>query len=344
LEHERPGASSSSNTGQPSSQVNQPLVRNTTKSFNIEGLTVYFDEFIVRDDYDLQENNPSNFTNSNSNLHTAAGGNSVSDDTGLDKSETSLNSTIELSEENDTSTASSTSSPNAAHHQNNPASRYANKKTAVTAAPTDEAAPFNFELNTDYYLYTNPIILITFGGTQSIKLTVNNLKPSEFIMEAASGGAPANNAYGGLGADQQRPLLELSAQFGSIKCLLCPKQIHLLGEMLTKVSDYIESVEQYKRALKYVQLRQQQSSARKRGGHLLRGMGGGKSGKTTAGRKDKQGNKPIRGFTDARKYDSLVDSIQSNQSGELIVDNEENEFYDGIFFWLILWVNGKKNP
>jgi hypothetical protein len=319
LDHERPGASanSSSNSNQPNQQLHQPLVRNTTKSFNIEGLTVYFDEFIVRDDYDLQENNPTNFTNSNTNIQAS--------NTSLDKSETSLNSTIELSEENDTSTASSTSSPNAAvAHQNNPNSNQAMNKQA----PTDEAAPFNFELNSDYYLYTNPIIMITFGGTQSIKLTVNNLKPTELIMEAASG---QNNPHHSLGADQQRPLLELSAQFGSIKCLLCPKQIHLLGEMLTKVSEYIESVDQYKRTLKYIQLRHQQNSAKKRG--YVRGAPGkyGSSKMSPANRKDKLGggNKPIRGFSDARKYDSLVDSIQSNQSGELIVDNDENDYYDG---------------
>ena len=49
--------SGASNASSPDT-VNQNNInmRNTTKSFNIEGLTIYFDEFIVRDEADLSEN------------------------------------------------------------------------------------------------------------------------------------------------------------------------------------------------------------------------------------------------------------------------------------------------
>ena len=303
LDHERPGYSL---TSYPQQQQQQPLARNTTKSFNIEGLTVYFDEFIVRDDYDLQENNPTNFTASSSNIQAS--------NASLNKSETSLNSTIELSEDNDTRPASSTSSPTGAKVS----------AASTAAVPTDEAAPFNFELNSDYYLYTNPIIMITFGGIQSIKLTVNNFKPTELIMDVASGGNSS------LSADQQRPLLELSAQFGSIKCLLCPKQIHLLGEMLTKVSDYVESVNQYKHAVKSIQMRQH-GSARKRGN--VKGNYGGNT--TRSARKGgSSSSKPIRGFVDSRSMD--------DQGSEFISENAESEYFDYSGNLLIMFFNAIK--
>ena len=40
--------------------------------------------------------------------------------------------------------------------------------------PIDESPAFAFELDPDYYLYTNPIILITFSGIQTIKLNYLN--------------------------------------------------------------------------------------------------------------------------------------------------------------------------
>jgi len=39
-------------------------LRNTTKNFNIEGLTIYFDEFIIRDEFDLNEANKNEFDTS----------------------------------------------------------------------------------------------------------------------------------------------------------------------------------------------------------------------------------------------------------------------------------------
>lgn len=258
----------------------QSIARNTTKSFNIEGLTVYFDEFIVRDDYDLNENNPANFSNTlagnNNNYNNLA---SKSSSNMMTKSETSLNSTIELSEDSTTPENSITGSGvgggvGSSSISSSSSSMLSSPSPVKPSQPTDEAAPFNFELNSDYYLYSNPIIMLTFGGTQSIKLSVNNLKPMELIMDA---GGPST------AANQQRPSLELSAQFGSIKCLLCPKQIHLLTEMCKKVTDYVDSVAQHKRTLKFIQ--QRQNMARRRGMKNMRG----KLGRRGSG-------KPIRGY------------------------------------------------
>ena len=200
-------------------------VRNTTKSFNIEGLTVYFDEFVVRDDYDsndLDGINRAPTKPQEASIMTSSGGGGES---------ASLNSTIDLSK--DSSSSSNTSS----------------LLDQSAQQPVDESPPFNFDLNPDYYLYTNPVIMLTFSGCQSIRLTVNNMKPTD-LMIAAGSAADASIK------DQQRPFLEVNAQFGAIKSLLCPKQIHLLTDMVTKLVDYVDTANACKRALRLAQQRQ----------------------------------------------------------------------------------------
>jgi hypothetical protein len=163
---------------------------------------------------------------------------------------------------------------------------------ASSIIPQDESPPFNFELNSDYYLYTNPIICVTFSGMQAIKLTINNMRPTELILEAD---ADPNKRI----QEQQRPLLELSAQFGSIKCLVCPKQIHLLTDMLTKLSDYVEAANAAKKAMKQ----------KKRCWHKSK-LRTSKAGVNI--------NKPIRGC-DKRKFEALIQN-------DLILNN--NEMYE----------------
>lgn len=143
----------------------------------------------------------------------------------------SLNSTIDLSK--DSSSSSNTSS----------------LLDQSAQQPVDESPPFNFDLNPDYYLYTNPVIMLTFSGCQSIRLTVNNMKPTD-LMIATGSAADASIK------DQQRPFLEVNAQFGAIKSLLCPKQIHLLTDMVTKLVDYVDTANACKRALRLAQQRQ----------------------------------------------------------------------------------------
>ena len=164
-------------------------------------------------------------------------------------------------------------------------------------SPQDEAPPFNFELDPNYYLYTNPIICLTFSGIQSIKLTINNLTPTDLILEATDNASFSSDK---LNSNQQRPLLELSAQFGSIKCLLCPKQIHLLTEMFTKVNEYIEAANATKKAIKALQHKRRSNKA----------------------------NKQIRGC-DKRKYETLIQtdlgSLNDKNLGGL---DEEEEYFN----------------
>lgn len=98
--------------------------------------------------------------------------------------------------------------------------------------------------------------------------------------------------------DQQRPFLEVNAQFGAIKSLLCPKQIHLLTDMATKLTDYVEAANAYKKALKIALQRQR---------YLRR------TGKT----KGKLGalNKQIRGFDNRRKFESLLNDELTSAGG-----------------------------
>jgi hypothetical protein len=188
----------------------------------------------------------------------------------------SLNTTVDLS---NTTLSSETSSFN-------------------NLSPQDEAPPFNFELDPNYYLYTNPIICLTFSGIQSIKLTINNLTPTDLILEATDN---ANLSSDKLSSNQQRPLLELSAQFGSIKCLLCPKQIHLLTEMFTKLNEYIEAANATKKAIKALQQK----------------------------RRGNKANKQIRGC-DKRKFESLIQtdlgSLNSDKNLGNLDEEEEGEY------------------
>ena len=196
-------------TNQQQASTSQNL-GNTTKSFNIEGLTVYFDEFIIKDEVVELESRTS-------------------------FSETTFNSMSHV--ENDTVTDQSTSY--------NDETTSDNMRTSFSKLPNDEAPPFNYELNPDIYLYTNPIIFVTFTGIQSIKLTINNMRPTDMIEAAASTSESMTKSM--ILSQSQRPLMELSAQFGSIKCLLCPKQIHLLIDMVTKLTDYIEAANAIKK-------------------------------------------------------------------------------------------------
>lgn len=120
--------------------------------------------------------------------------------------------------------------------------------------PNDEAPPFNYELNPDIYLYTNPIIFVTFTGIQSIKLTINNMRPTDMI-EAAAATTSESMTKSMILSQSQRPLMELSAQFGSIKSLLCPKQIHLLIDMVTKLTDYIDAANSIKKCKIFISMK-----------------------------------------------------------------------------------------
>ena len=102
---------------------------------------------------------------------------------------------------------------------------------------------------------------MTFSGVQSIKLTINNLRPSDLILDAEQAEL--------LRQLQQRPLLELSAQFGSIKCLICPKQIHLLTEMVNRLNEYIEAANSNMQTLKL----NQRLKPRKSRNKVIRGCG-----------------------------------------------------------------------
>ena len=266
---------SSNNNATPSLNL-----RNTTKSFNIEGLTVYFDEFIIKDEVDTE-----NLT-------------SLADTTFGPLSQTDPNEEVN-----------------------------ADENTPVK--PQDESPPFNYELNSEYYLYTNPIIFITFSGIQTIKLTINNMRPSDLIMEAAAAAAASNLESTGvnsltistiLSQQSQRPLMELNAQFGSIKSLLCPKQIHLLIDMITKLTDYVEAANAIKKARSM-----QRANFAKRFGN---------SAKPKKHVNYSMSEKPIRGC-DKRKYEALIQNNlmynNANFSNEILVQNDNllNEDEDG---------------
>lgn len=255
---------------------------NTTKSFNIEGLTVYFDEFIIKDEVDAE------------NLTAAYNEPTTQIETGVDTEDQAslLDSTHSLSSLNNTDSSFS--------------------------KPTDEAQPFNYELNPDYYLYTNPVIFITFSGIQTIKLTINNMKPSDMIEAAVA--ANSGEAMTKSMTQSQRPLMELSAQFGSIKCLLCPKQVHLMTDMVTKVTDYVNDANAVRKAKHLRRLSYLKSSkkAQRGGGVTTCSAGSGASGFA----------KPVRGC-DKRKYEALIQNNLGNQETNLdILLNEEDEGED----------------
>lgn len=253
---------------------------NTTKSFNIEGLTIYFDEFIIKDEVDAEC------------LTTAY--NEQFESAGTDEHQTSLlDSTHSISSLNNTDSSFS--------------------------KPQDESPPFNYELNPDYYLYTNPIIFITFSGIQTIKLTINNMKPSDMIEAAVA--ANSAEAMTKSMTQSQRPLMELSAQLGSIKCLLCPKQVHLMTDMVTKVTDYINDAHAVRKAKHQRRLSYLKSSKKsQRGGAGTTAGGGGSGGSAFA--------KPVRGC-DKRKYEALIQNNLGNQETNLdILLNEEDEGED----------------
>jgi len=162
--------------------------------------------------------------------------------------------------------------------------------------PQDEASPFNYELNPDVYLYTKPVIFITFTGIQTIKLTINNMRPTDMIEAASTSESMTKST---ILSHSQRPLMELNAQFGSIKCLLCPKQIHLLIDMATKLIDYITAANNVKkaRAAQRLAYLKSYSAKHKSGGrHVVRGC-------------------------DKRKYEALVS--QSGHLGDFLNDEEE---------------------
>lgn len=153
--------------------------------------------------------------------------------------------------------------------------------------------------------------MLTFSGCQSIKLTVNNMKPTDLMMLDPNSGIK----------DQQRAFLEVNAQFGAIKSLLCPKQIHLLTEMATKLTDYIEAASVCKKAIRLAQQKQR---------YLKRA---GKSKKTLS--------KHIRGCDNKRKFESLIhndlmfnqgviDGIKLLDDEEIDLNDDENENYKSI--------------
>lgn len=255
---------------------------NTTKSFNIEGLTIYFDEFIIKDEADAES-------------LTAA----YNEPTQIESGDT---------EEHQTSLLDSTHSLSSLNNTDSSFSK-----------PQDESPPFNYELNPDYYLYTNPIIFITFSGIQTIKLTINNMKPSDMIEAAVT--ANSAEAMTKSMTQSQRPLMELSAQFGSIKCLLCPKQVHLMTDMVTKVTDYINDAHAVRKAKHQRRLSYLKSSKKsQRGGGGATAGGGGSGGSGFA--------KPVRGC-DKRKYEALIQNNLGNQETNLdILLNEEDEGED----------------
>ena len=217
-------------------------------------MTVYFDEFIVKDDTEL---NDATQTKHETTLESS-----------VNNPDASLNATVDLSDPSPSNGSFNLSPPQ--------------------QIPQDESPPFTFELDPQYYLYTNPIICLTFSGIQSIKLTVNNLTPTELILESNSGSDK-------LSSNQQRPLLELSAQFGAIKCLLCPRQIHLLTDMCVKLSEYMEAAEAAKSAVRALQRKRAASHT----------------------------GKPVRGC-DKRRFESLLQN-------DLLDVAEEPELYNDCF-------------
>ena len=217
-------------------------------------MTVYFDEFIVKDDTEL---NDATQTQHETTLESS-----------VNNPDASLNATVDLSDPSPSNGSFNLSPPQ--------------------QIPQDESPPFTFELDPQYYLYTNPIICLTFSGIQSIKLTVNNLTPTELILESNSGSDK-------LSSNQQRPLLELSAQFGAIKCLLCPRQIHLLTDMCVKLSEYMEAAEAAKSAVRALQRKRAASHT----------------------------GKPVRGC-DKRRFESLLQN-------DLLDVAEEPELYNDCF-------------
>lgn len=162
------------------------------------------------------------------------------------------------------------------------------------------------------------------SGIQSIKLTVNNLKPTDLIMDA--------DKFNQHIKDQQRPFLEVNAQFGSIKSLVCPKQIHLLTEMITKINDYIEAATTTKKALQLLKQKQL---------YLNRLLGNNNNNSKSSSRNFKLGSKlnskQIRGCSDKRKFESLLQNdllygasaaagVSSNDDDQEEVDlNDDDE-------------------
>ena len=266
------------------------VLRNTTKTLNVEGLTIYFDEFILRDeqdDDDEAEEEDESDDDENEKAEAAAADDEVEQQGGEASNETST-------------------SQQQQQHQPPP------------PPPQDEAAPFNYELPASEYLFTKPVICVTFSGVQSLKLTINNMRPTDLIIEAAHAhqhqqptAAAAAAAANTLGQskqlnNQQRPMLELSAQLGSVKCLLCPRQIHLLGAMCAKIQRYVDEAEAARLALKRIHYKHQQLRRRMRAAAAAAAAAASSTtSNATAG-----GNKLIRGF-DKRKPLSPLPSASS---------------------------------
>lgn len=150
---------------QTNEHVNLPSI--TNKKFCIDGLTVYCDEFTIKENLLFHEDSPPPHSTS-SNLMT----NSI----------------------------------------------YVNQ---------DE------NLNTGInYIYTNPVICATFSGLQEIDVTIKQPSISTTLQAQSQ-------------QNQNMPKLEVNAQFGSIKCFLCPKQIHLLSKLINSFSNDVNSNESY---------------------------------------------------------------------------------------------------
>ncbi len=248
---------------------------NTTKSFNIEGLTIYFDEFIIKDEVDTE--NLTAAYGEQSTVHSFQSGDA-------EDQKSLLDSTNSLSSLNNADTS-------------------LNK-------PQDESPPFNYELNPDYYLYTNPIIFVTFSGTQAIKLTINNMKPSDMIEAAVANAADAMSKSM---TQSQRPLMELSAQFGSIKCLLCPKQVHLLTDMVVRISDYVGEANAVRKAKHLRRLNYLKTSKKSLSQRGVGFMGSAKS---------------VRGC-DKRKYEALIqNNLGQDHNLDLLLNEEDEEDED----------------
>jgi hypothetical protein len=273
-------------------------VRNTTKSFNIEGLTIYFDEFIVKDDSEI---NSENFSLKSEKKTSEEQTNDLS---------RSLNSTIDLT----TSSIEVPSSPSSVSE-------------TPQLKPLDESPPFSYDLNPEYYLYTNPIILITFSGIQTIKLTINNMRPTDLIIEATTSSLSSDSKHHNsnqsgantagtidsndkLQLQQQRPFLELNAQFGSIKCLMSPKQIHLLTAMFTKLTDYMDAANATRKAFKSQHHQRLNKFNMK------------------SSSKQKKSSSSIRGCGDKRKFEALIHNDLILNSNSIDTSNNENEDYE----------------
>ncbi len=299
-DQQQANAKSTDNSNTTNTNTTTSNLRNTTKSFNIEGLTVYFDEFIVKDDSDLNTGEAACYSSMRHEINV----NKTEQETELSKS---LNSTIELS------SSSADQSLNDSKSQHQP----------VPVPPQDESQPFTYDLNPDYYLYTNPIIFITFSGIQSIKLTINNMRPTDLIMEATSSSTahagkqqPGSNTAGTidptdkLQLQQQRPFLEMNAQFGSIKCLMSPKQLHLLIDMFTKLNDYIEAANVTRKAFK-------NSHHRLTGGLLRPGQSSKQRAKMSS----------VRGC-DKRKFEALIQNDLIYNSASNHTDYTDEDDYE----------------